>query len=222
MPGCSIDHIAVTAPSLEVGARFVLETLGVQPQPGGEHPRMGTHNLLLRLGETLYLEVIAPDPRAPAPGRPRWFGLDDLQADAPPRLTTWIARTTDIHATASACTEDLGAIEPMRRGPLEWLITIPANGRVPLDGIAPALIEWPPDVHPAAQLPDFGLSLVELKLCHPEPERVSRLLASLDIVGPMTVTEPPHGETAHLLAVVDTPHGRRCLSAPEPMRQVRH
>lgn len=218
MPGCSIDHIAVTAPSLEVGARFVLESLGVQPQPGGEHPRMGTHNLLLRLGETLYLEVIAPDPRAPAPKRPRWFGLDNLQTDTPPRLSTWIARTSDIHAAVAACTEDLGAIEPMHRGPLDWLITIPANGCVPLDGIAPALIEWPPGVHPAAKLPDFGFNLVELKLFHPDPIRVSRLLASLGIKEQVTVSKPSHGKTADLLAVVETPRGPCILSGPESMR----
>jgi len=55
-----IDHIAITAPTLEAGAKFVKNVLGVNPQKGGEHLRMGTHNLLLRLGDTTYLEVISP------------------------------------------------------------------------------------------------------------------------------------------------------------------
>lgn len=59
-PRSFLDHITVTAFSLEAGAAFVSETLGVAPQAGGEHPRMATHNLLLRLGDAMFLEVIAP------------------------------------------------------------------------------------------------------------------------------------------------------------------
>ena len=78
MPPSQIDHLTVTAPSLAAGSAFVQEVLGVAPQAGGEHPRMGTHNLLLRLGDSLFLEVIAANPQVPAPDRPRWFGLDQL------------------------------------------------------------------------------------------------------------------------------------------------
>ena len=67
MTPCFIDHIAITAPTLEAGAELVYRSLGVKPQKGGEHPRMGTHNLLLRLGNSVYLEVISPDPAAKSP-----------------------------------------------------------------------------------------------------------------------------------------------------------
>ncbi len=50
-----MDHMAITAPSLEAGVEYVRQTLGVGPQAGGEHPRMGTHNCLLKLGEKFYL-----------------------------------------------------------------------------------------------------------------------------------------------------------------------
>ncbi len=65
---CQIDHIVITAPDLGAGAELVRRSLGVMPQAGGEHARMGTHNLLLKLGDSLYLEVIAPNPNAPEPG----------------------------------------------------------------------------------------------------------------------------------------------------------
>ena len=81
-PVSRIDHIAVTAPSLALGAAWLEQVLGVATQPGGEHPLMGTHNVLLRLGDDVYLEVIAADPRAAAPARPRWFGLDALEPAA--------------------------------------------------------------------------------------------------------------------------------------------
>jgi len=211
MPSCFIDHLTITAPTLEAGAAFVRQALGVAPQAGGEHPRMGTHNLLLRLGDSLFLEVISPNPGVPAPMRPRWFALDTLQPDSAPALSAWVARTPDIGATASACSEALGNIEPMSRGALDWLITIPSDGALPLGGIAPALIEWQTAVHPAAKLEDHGLSLARLELFHPEPERISRLLLSIGLEGPFFVS-PLCGERCpYLAAHIDTPQGRRLL-----------
>jgi hypothetical protein len=207
-----LDHITVIAPSLESGAAFVHQSLGVMPQTGGKHVRMGTHNLLLRLGDALFLEVIAPDPQAPAPGRPRWFGLDQLSADARPALGTWVARTADIRAVASASSEPLGNIEPMSRGALDWLITIPADGAIPVDGVGPALIEWHTGAHPATGLADHGLSLLRLELFHPDPDRVLRLLRSIDIDGPLFVSPPATGAGPHLLAHIATPDGARTLS----------
>lgn len=215
MSRCSIDHIVVTSLSLESGAEFIRQTLGVELQPGGEHTQMGTHNLLLRLGESLYLEVISPNPKAPAPGRPRWFDLDNLSPQSLPSLSTWAIRTTDIHKTAAACSESLGNIERMSRGSLNWLITIPAGGRIPLDGIAPALIEWHTDAHPASKLKDEGLSLVKLELFHQAPERISRLISSIELSGPVCVSSLPMGKTPHLVAHIKTPRGLIELSAPK-------
>jgi hypothetical protein len=212
MPPCHIDHIAVTSPSLESGAEFIRQRLGVEPQMGGEHPRMGTHNLLLRLGDSLYLEVISPNPKAPAPERPRWFGLDSLRPESLPSLSTWVVRTTDIHATASACSEPLGDIELMNRGALSWLITIPADGSIPLDGVAPALIEWHTDNHPASKLRDLGLSLARLEIYHQEPVRVSRLLSSIGFSGPVSLFPLSSGTVPHLAAHIHTPQGLRELS----------
>jgi len=213
VPRCHIDHITVTSPTLEAGAAFISQTLGVRPQAGGEHPRMGTHNLLLRLGDKLFLEVISPNPDAPAPERPRWFGLDSMRPDALPSLSAWVARSTDIHAAAGSCSEPLGMIEPMSRGTLNWLITIPADGSVPLDGIAPALIDWHTDIHPAARLQDHGLSLLKLELFHHESARVSRMLASLDLNGLVSVSPHPSRATPYLVAHINTPLGLRQLSA---------
>ena len=67
----NLDHITVTAANLQEGAAWVTQVLGVRPQAGGEHPRMGTHNLLMRLSERSFLEIIAINPAAPAPDRPR-------------------------------------------------------------------------------------------------------------------------------------------------------
>ena len=210
MSSC-IDHLIITAPTLEAGAAFLRQTLGVTPGPGGKHPRMGTHNRLLRLGDGLFLEVIAIDPQAPGPGRPRWFGLDRLGTDALPSLAGWVARCDDIRGAAAASTEALGKIEPMTRGALDWLITIPDDGTLPLGGAGPALIAWHAPIHPAATLSEHGLSLVKLEIFHPEPGRIERLLRALDFDGLLSVSALPASAQPYLSARIGTPHGVREL-----------
>lgn len=207
-PACHIDHITVTAPTLESGVAFVEAKLGASPLPGGKHPRMGTHNRLLKLGDTLFLEVIAPDPEAVAPQRPRWFELDAMTPDTPPRLAMWVARTVDIRANHAASPEPLGEIEPMSRGALDWQITIPADGSLPFDGCAPALIQWQAHPHPASGMPDSGCTLAHLELFHPESERLSRLLARIGFEGKASVIR---ADKPSLRAHVQTPRGMRLL-----------
>lgn len=207
-----IDHLTVTAPTLEAGTAWAEAALGVRLQPGGQHLRMGTHNRLLRLGESLYLEVIAPDPALPPPQRPRWFGLDELPADAAPRLATWVARSSDIEAAvAAASAVDLGSPTPMERGALQWLITLPDDGRLRLGGLAPALIQWLTPRHPAAGLEDRGCALTRLEARTPEPARVQALLAALGMDGAVAVSALAVGQEPQLVAHVETPAGRRVL-----------
>ena len=97
------DHLIVAATSLEQGVRWIADKLGVQPQSGGKHVTMGTHNALLRIGPRLYLEIIATDPAGVVPARPRWFDLDEPRMRATlaegPALIHWVARA---FAAASA------------------------------------------------------------------------------------------------------------------------
>lgn len=212
-----LDHIIVIAPNLEVGVEFVHASLGVMPQVGGEHPRMGTRNYLLKLGESIYLEVISPNPSAPKPERPRWFGLDEFEPNAQPRLATWVARTTDIRAALAKCSESLGIIEPMSRGELNWLVTIPPDGSLPFGGAAPALIEWNVDTHPASKLKDAGCSLLSIEVFHPDTTRISRLLESIGFEGDVSVSPLSDGENPYMVAHISTPTGPKQLCAPNPM-----
>ena len=209
--GCPIDHLVIAASDLGAGADFVRRSLGVRPQPGGEHARMGTHNLVLKLGDSLYLEVIARNPKAPQPGRPRWFELDDLKPDTPPRLATWAARTDDIRSTLAGCSEPLGEVEAMTRGELDWLITIPLDGRLPLGGVAPALIEWRSQGHPASRLRETGCALLRLEAFHPEAARISTLLESISVEGEISVAPLRAGTRPYLVAHIQTPNGPRTL-----------
>ena len=211
MKPCRLDHLVVVAPRLDVGANLIRRALGVELQMGGCHPRMGTHNLLLKLGETSYLEVIAPDPEATPPDHPRWFGMDELGAEDPARLVTWVARTESIEQTRAACTEPLGDVETMSRGALTWHITIPSDGRLALGGALPSLIQWQKPPHPASTLRDIGCSLDRLEIHTPDVGRVQTALESLKFEGNLTLHETSTSTPVGLIAHIHTSAGMRVL-----------
>jgi len=210
-----LDHITVAAHTLQQGVAHVQAVLGIDMPYGGAHPRMGTHNHLLRLGETLFLEVIAIDPSMPPPPRPRWFQLDDpaLQAELriAPRLLTWVVRTTHIAETFLACSRPLGAIEPMQRGDLRWLITVPNDGTLVDGGMMPSLIQWPQGAHPASRMRDLGYTLERLEALHPDPASYRRDLASIGADRHLEIRTAAPSSRPHLLAHIRTPGGVRTL-----------
>lgn len=190
----------MVAPDLQSGCQHVRNLLGVDPGPGGEHANMGTHNRLLRLGDDVYLEVIAVDPSAPAPGRPRWFELDEVKT---PSLATWVARTA-----LGEFPEAFGKAQAMSRGELHWRLAFPPDGRMPHGGVLPALIEWP-DRNPARRMPDLGCTLERLELLHPQPDAIESLLADVGFTGPVSIVK---GDRPALRATIRTPGGRVKLS----------
>lgn len=216
MPACRIDHITITSPTVAAGSDLVFNCLGLRPQPGGEHVRMGTHNLLLRLGDALFLEVIAINPEAARPSRARWFELDRLLPASEPRLACWVARTDDIHASLQKNPEPLGQAEPMSRGALEWLISIPEDGHLPLGGAVPALIQWHTETHPASGLRDVGCTLVALELWHPAPASVRAVLDELQLAEPGVTVSVGEAAAPTLVALIQTPQGLRRIGTPAP------
>lgn len=200
----ALDHLAVAAATVAAGAAAIEAALGQAPGPGGRHAAMGTENRLLGLGD-LYLEAIAPDPEAPAPPRPRWFGLD--APPAAPRLAVWVLRCDDLAAVERAFPE-VGEPVALARGPYAWRITVPADGGLPWGGAMPAFIAWEQGGHPAAALPDRGLRLLRLEVGHPEAAALAgRLRPHLE--------DPRIGFVAGpvgLRALVATPAGPRWLA----------
>lgn len=205
-----IDHLVVACADLDQGAAWLQAQLGVAPQPGGQHVTMGTHNRLLRLGANVYLELIAVDPQASRPPRPRWFGLDDpavqARAAASPFLLTWVAATTDIYE-AVARVPQLGDITPFSRNAFEWRFALTPDGRLNFDGVLPQLIQWVSS-HPAALLEDRGCALLALELSHPDAGAVLPLFRALKLAGPVELASGP----LSLRARVRTPGGEVVLS----------
>lgn len=206
----TIDHLIVTAPNLKAGVQWVRDALGATPELGGKHLNIGTHNCLLSLGDSTYLEVISPDPNAADPGRPRLFDLDNASE---PRLATWVVRTSNIHEAVSRCTEALGNIEMMSRGDLNWLITFTGNGSLLLGGVAPTLIEWQGMSHPTQRMRDEGCKLRAIELHHDEPDRVERMLDSIGLgTGHIAIIGSKPETLPRIVAMIETPQGVKELS----------
>lgn len=197
-----LDHLAVSAETLPEGVEYVEDLLGVKTEKGGKHPLMGTHNHLLSLGSSVYLEVIAIDPDAPDPGRARWFDLDRFSGT--PRLTNWICRTDDLTAAAEQAPAGIGRELALMRGDLKWRMLVPENGRLPFDGAYPALISWDGTAHPARVLPDSGCRLTGLQISHPDGSQLCRVLPPLGGDTPLAVKT---ADQLEITAEIQTPRG---------------
>ena len=214
-----VDHLAVVVDTLEQGARWCEETFGVAPIAGGKHPLMGTHNCLLAISSerfpATYLEVIAIDPDAPAPPRPRWFSMDDAALRAAvreqPRFVHAIARTQMIEMLRWGlinCGRDPGVPLAMHRdaptGRLNWRITVRDDGSTECGGALPTLIERDSSEHPCDRLPASGVVLRELTLRGVPPQAADVLKLSGVRLEPRTdMPLPSSALTAHF----DTPRG---------------
>lgn len=212
-----VDHLVVAAASLEQGVAWCEATLGVTPEPGGQHPLMGTHNRLVHIASpafpAAYLEIIAIDPAAAPPQRRRWFGLDEptLQARIAhaPRLVHMVARSRALDMHRSSLVKlgfDTGlpvaASRETPQGRLAWQILVRDDGALALGGALPTLIQWE-GAHPTDAMPGSGVVLRSLQLGGLPP--AARQVLSMAGVG--------HAETPALRAVLATPLGEVTLES---------
>lgn len=208
------DHLVVAATTLAEGIDYVSTLTGTVPHPGGRHIGMGTHNALIRLGERLYLEIIAIDPDSARPTRKRWFDLDNIALQAEllehPRLVHWVARTHDIATAVQACPAALGTVHAFDRGDYRWRISVPDDGSRPGKGLVPAIMQWDVPMHPADALSPSSVSLVELAGSHPDPASIREALRRLGLSDALRVN---FDRETRLVAMLRTPRGLVTLSS---------
>jgi len=179
----SIDHLIYGVPDLESGMDEIESLLGVRPVLGGRHAQWGTQNALLSLGSSAYLEIMAADPDAAAPGEGVLFGLDQFKKS---RMITWVLRTESIDVLwkkAVAAGVELGPVSAGTRvkedgASLTWRLSDPS--RLPLGGAVPFLIDWGAKPHPSSSSRHGG-ELIEFRIGFPDPGLVTENLSELEI-----------------------------------------
>ena len=136
----------------------------------------GTHNRLFRLSD-VYLEVIAINPLATSFQRPRWFDLDNFSGK--PRIITWIANTDDILALLPNIWDNPGEIKKLSRDELKWDFTVPFEGKMPMDGAAPAVINWGSTQHPTLSMDDHSCRLERFVINTPFAKDLASILKNI-------------------------------------------
>jgi hypothetical protein len=198
-----LDHILLGSNDLDHGIEFVLRYAGVRAEFGGVHPGRGTRNALLSLGDTHYLEIIAPDP-----AQPQAQGLGSLSSLTEPRIVGWAAHPGDLDAFATRIRkEGLAAAGPQpgsRKRPdgrtLDWKTLQLKDDHA---GLLPFFIEWGiATLHPSADAP-AGAKLTDFELASPDVVDVERLCSLLDLDVAVR-----HADRPQLRAQISGPRGQ--------------
>src|SRR5882724_3601434 len=209
-----LDHVTVIAPSLAEGVLHVRNCLDLDVPFGQRHAYMGTYNHLLQLGDTVYLEIVARDPEADAPDRPRWFGLDDQNKvrcdwDEGRRLRGWVARTDTIDAIIAGRGDIFGEKVPLPTVNSSFDFAILNDGSLPLDGAAPSIIDRRGKPRSMATIVDLGARLRSFTLEHPDPAAVEARYRAMAVDRPPAVKR---GRRLRYRAQIETPTGLKELT----------
>lgn len=209
-----LDHLTVIAPTLIEGVLHVRNCLELDVPFGTHHDYMGTYNHRLQLGNSVYLEIVALDPEGVDPGRPRWFGLDNqekVRSDWKEgrRLRGWVANTDAIDSIVLTHRAIFGSKVRLPTTNPTFAFTIPEDGSLPLDGVAPSIIDHCGDPTSMTSIPDLGGRLRSLILEHPDSAAIETLYRELAIEhSPMVV----QASKVRYRALIETPSGLRELT----------
>ncbi|MBT8241497.1 MAG: VOC family protein [Acidimicrobiia bacterium] len=179
-----LDHVVIGGTDLGLLVAWWKRETGLDPARGGAHEGFGTHNALIGMDDTSYVELIAHDPGQPNPGRPRPFGLDELEPNSV-QLCTLVLAVDDIAAATDevrAAGLDPGPVTAMRRMrrdgvELKWQLAIPPHAATA--GILPALIQWGPGTpHPGLSL-EHHVRIEEIVLGHTDHQNLQAALTAI-------------------------------------------
>jgi len=137
--------------------------------------------------------------------------LIDLSDEQESHLITWVLRTENIVALASAAESAGLAIGPVQSGSreqpdgstLRWQLTDPYA--MPMAGAIPFLISWGEATHPASVVPQAG-DLLGLIIEHPDSNKVRESVSVLDV--DIAVVQ---ADKFRLVARIETGDGVRIL-----------
>ena len=71
-----LDHIVLGSFNLEEGTEYIENKLKTKLSDIGYHKDIGTHNRVIRISESVYIEMVAIDPEGKNLKNRKWFNLD--------------------------------------------------------------------------------------------------------------------------------------------------
>ena len=163
-----LDHIVLGCNTLQEGTDYVEKKLGLSLSEIGYHHYMGTHNRVIKIGENIYLEVIAIDPNANKPKHFRWFNLDNEEQQARLKISPQIIG----YVIENENPDMLKFYNPFfeaSRGDYRWEFAMPKcnNNQINKNliecGLVPSLIKWK-SKKPVYQMLDNHFELEKIKI----------------------------------------------------------
>jgi len=180
-PSLQIDQVVLGISDLDAGIREFEELTGVRPVRGGDHPELGTHNALVKIGNRIYLEILAPRPGAEVHESLR--SLSDLDQLTP---VMWAVSTSDLDRTRDSLieagfelSEPLAASRVQEDGPTLRFRVSEMSTSYPSS--RPFLIEWDEDSpHPSESSP-VACQLRWFRVIDPQLDELRRLTRQLGL-----------------------------------------
>jgi len=212
MTNNSIDHIIWACPDLESGVAAFEELSGVRAEAGGKHPKLGTHNALLHLGNRSYLEIVAPDPDQD--GGPWSRSLRELTA---PTLIHWVLARSRLSDYANGLSgligsnNEVGSISRQHPtlGILKWeILLFPQHD---YGCLVPFLIDWGDSTHPT-ELLKHECTLRNARISTPDLANMMKIASWLAIDAEFAEASKPKLEIW-----IDTPKGEVRLATSRPL-----
>lgn len=174
-----IDHLVVGSPTIDEGIDWAKDLFDFTPQAGGIHEGYGTHNVLLGLGPTAYLEIVARDPKQAIIPK-HWIPADQVKQV---KLIGWASTHQDLTCYTRQHADLLGKCASMKRQKpdgslIHWKMSYP---RFELfDGLVPFFIDWGKTRHPGQVLDEIG-KITAFSLHHPEHAQLHIALKNLGL-----------------------------------------
>ena len=163
-----LDHIVFGSYTLEEGTEFVENILQTKLSDIGYHKEMGTHNRVIRISETIYLEVISIDPKIRNLNNKKWFNLDNpnLQSKLKklPQIIGYVIEYKDINIS-----KYYDPFFEASRSNYKWQFAMPTYKNNIIDseiistGIIPSLISWKSE-KPIYQMKKNQFELISLEI----------------------------------------------------------
>ncbi|MDA9657100.1 VOC family protein [Alphaproteobacteria bacterium] len=163
-----LDHIVIAANTLEEGTSYLENKLHIKLSNIGYHKDMGTHNRVVKISKSVYLEVISIDPNCKQIKSKRWFNLDSSKLQSQlrksPRVIGYVIENTT--------NKILKYYEPFfraSRDEYKWKFAMPSNNsNISADqfyqnAIIPSLINWEGE-KPINKMQDNHLNLEKLEI----------------------------------------------------------
>ena len=89
------------------------------------------------------------------------------------------SNTKDILALLPNIWDSPGEIKKLSRDELKWDFTVPIEGKMPMDGAAPAVINWGSTQHPTLSMDDHSFKLERFVINTPFAEDLASILKNI-------------------------------------------